>query len=262
MTSSTDRHEPPVTPIVLKTRPGTLAWPDGERMFYVLGSNGLYVCRNHEFFKSCAPARDWPCELAEQDPFLLPEYPRIPRESFERIVGFFDRIGALHGSEASVLLAWDPTRERVEVVVPRQRATVYTSRTTGKPHPIGLHYWPPTDLPPEWIVFGDVHSHVGLSAYASETDKEDEEYRPGLHFVVGRIDTEPPEIHIEAVVDGMRFPIEREDVIEAYHERSSDVPADWIDRVEVLEEEPVSWSYYQGHDGDGYGGGGATHDAS
>ncbi len=257
MTQLADRPDPPITPVIIKTRPEAVVWPEGERMFYVLGSNGLHICRNHGFFKSCAPARDWPSELAEQESFLLPDYPKIPRESFERIVGFFDRIGELHGSEASVILAWDPARRCVEIVVPRQTGTVYTSSTTGKPHPIGLHYYPPTDLPPEWIVFGDVHSHVNLSAYASATDKSDEEHSPGLHIVVGRIHTEPPEIHIDAVVDGTRFSIEREDVIEGYHERSRDVPQSWIDMVQVEVEEYSSWSSYPS-----YGGAGGSHDAS
>jgi hypothetical protein len=226
-----------LAPVLLKTE-GEL-WCDDAPVFYILAHDGLYLCRNHEFFESCVKTDRGPSVLEEQEPFLRPRFPKIPRELFELMVGFFDRVAARHGSEAAVLLLWDRTCEQVRIVVPPQKATVYRDYD-GYRTPIGVHYELPLDLPSDWIPFGDVHSHVNFAAYASATDVEDELHAAGLHVVVGRIDKEPPEVHVEAVVDGKRFIMTCEAVVEGYESRDLDVPEEWIGKVEI-EEESSSW---------------------
>lgn len=203
----------------------------------MLGSDGLFICREHEFFRSCAPARTGPGDLERQGSFLTPSFPVIPQADFERVVGFFDLVGERHGGEAAVMFFWDREEERVRTVVPEQTATV-VRYYDGYRSAIGLHYEPPTDHPPHWVPFGDAHSHVHMSAYCSHTDKEDESYDAGLHLVVGRISKEPPDIHVDAVADGTRFELELEDVVERYEKRRYDFPAPWMDKVKV----DVSWS--------------------
>jgi len=217
--------------------------PDGEKASYILARNGLFFRREHPFFTAVTPARSWPNELEPQEAFLESRFPKIRRKQFERIVGFFDHVRDLHGAEAAVLLAWDPQRERVRLTCPDQTATMGRGWVNGS-YPIGLHYERPIDLPPGWFVFGDVHSHVDAPAYASGTDKYDEEYLAGLHVVVGRLYQEPPDVHIEVVVDGVRFPVAYEAVVGGYEERRSDFPSGWIDRLQV--KEATSW-------GTGYG---------
>lgn len=226
-------------PVLLKTDP-ELEWPRDERIFYVLGHEGLMICRNHEFFRSCVPARAGPSELFTQEEFLESAFPRIPQRAFEHVVGFFAAIGALHGAEAAVLLYWDRERERVRIVAPEQTATV-VRYADGYQHPIGLHYFPALDAPAHWTLFGDVHSHVHLSAYSSATDRHDELHSAGLHVVVGAIHREPPEIHVEAVVDGARFDLTPEDVVAGYEQRAARVPRSWIDRVRIEADSPWSW---------------------
>src|SRR5262249_26301967 len=208
-------------------------WPEDERVFYLLTGSGLFLCRNHAFFQSCVPARDWPSELAAHAASVRLRYPKVSRRLFERIVGFFDRVGRRYGAEAGVILAWDTVARRVQLVVPDQRATVGRSGWTGEVYPIGLHYETPADLPPHLVVFGDVHSHVDEAAYASGTDKYDERHRAGLHIVVGRLSREPPELHVEAVVDGVRFPVEPAGGITGYRKRSRRAPDAGRDKVKV-----------------------------
>lgn len=241
-----------MTPIYIKSRPD-MPWPEEEKAFYVLSASGLFLCRNHPFFQSSVPAPHWPSELSTQRTFLELRYPRVPRKLFETIVGFFDRIGELHGSEAGVLLAWDRAAQRVRLIVPEQQATVSRSWFGGV-YPIGLHYEVPTDLPAAWTIIGDVHSHVNEAAYASGTDKYDETYRAGLHLVVGRLYREPPELHMEAVVDGHRFPIEPAQVLEGYDKRRLRVPKKWLERVKVEPYPKKSRSYYGGSSYGGYDG--------
>lgn len=222
-------HDSLMTPIYLKTSP-EMDWPAEDKVFYLLSADGLFLCRNHAFFRSCVKAERFPGELAEQDTFLRLHYPKFPRRLLELIVGFFDRIGDLHGSEAGALLAWDTKKQRYRIIVPEQTATVSYS-WKGNPFPIGLHYDMPTSLPAHWMLLGDIHSHVDEPAYASGTDKDDEEYRAGLHIVVGRIDREPPEFHIDAVVDRTRFKVPNHLVLEGYRKRRRGVPEEWIQRV-------------------------------
>jgi hypothetical protein len=220
-----------VTPIFFKTDE-SFPWRPELPMFYILAANGLFLCRNHEFFRSCVPAPRWPSGLEPHEAHLQLTYPKIPQARFEAAVGFFDCVKQAHGSEAGVLLAWDRAAGRMELIVPRQRATVSRS-WKGTIYPIGLHYEAPDELPPGWAIIGDIHSHVDEAAYASGTDKRDETHRAGLHVVVGRLYRDPPQIHVEAVVDGTRFELEPHDVLEGYEQRLADVPAEWLDRLTV-----------------------------
>ena len=233
------RPKLPRTPIVVK-RKGRLRWPQGEQIFYVLASNGLKICRDGEFFRSCAPARGWPPGLAKQEPFLIPRFPKLPQRLFERVVGYFDRIAALHGSEAAVLLVWNRAKKRVGLLVPEQTGTMLET-WKGDDIALGLEYFPPTDLAEDTVVFGDIHSHLHWSAYASATDKEDESFRPGLHIVVGRIGEEPPELHIEAVADGTRFVLEESEVIGGYEKRRFDFPDSWLEKIKIVVRPKIAW---------------------
>jgi hypothetical protein len=226
-------------PVLIKDRPDMTLPPD-ERLFYVLGRNGLYICRNHEFFRSCVPARRWPSELADQERFLIPSFPVIPRPLLERVVGFFARIAELHSSEAAVLLVWDREQAQVRVRVPPQIATVQ-SDWLGVSRPVGVRYDFPTDLAAHELVFGSIHSHVEMPAYASGIDVEDEAHFPGLHAVVGRIGQEPPEFHVEAVADEARFLVDPRVVLGGYERRCQDVPQPWIDAVEVRTQSAGWW---------------------
>ncbi len=227
-----------VAPVLVKTE-AQIDWPEDAPVFYVLGRDGLYLCRNHEFFQSCVKTDRGPSGLEEQQPFLRPRFPKIPQDLFEQTVGFFSRVAERHGSEAAVLLLWDREEQQVRIVVPPQKATMYRAYD-GDPCPIGVHYDLPLDLPADWIPFGDMHSHVHFAAYSSATDVADETHAAGLHVVVGRIDQEPPEIHVEAVVDRKRFSMAVDRVIEGYEKRQLDVPEEWMGQVEV-EEEVSAW---------------------
>jgi hypothetical protein len=230
----------PFTPIYLKLHDAA-DWPP-DKAFYLLSRDGLFLCRNHEFFSSCVRADRWPGELAAQRPFLKMSYPRLTRQMIEQVVGFFDIIASYYDSEAAVLLVWNRDTRQVELVVPKQVGTVGTSYY-GNRYPLDLAY----EIPPlakHQMLIGDVHSHVDGPAYASWTDKADEAYRPGLHLVVGRIQQEPPEFYCAVTADGGRFEVkDLKLVMESYQERRrNEVPEEWIDQVSVEE-----WSLSKHH---------------
>jgi hypothetical protein len=86
---------------------------------------------------------------------------------------------------------------------------------------------------PQLVPLVSIHSHASHGAYASATDRWDETHWAGLHVVVGKVGREPPEIHVEAVVDGTRFPVRPDLVLAGYRRCRRKVPRDWIDRVKV-----------------------------
>jgi proteasome lid subunit RPN8/RPN11 len=238
------------TPLYVKTDPA-LPWPEDEGVFYVLGSNGLFLCRNHPFFRSSVPARGWPSELAFQDQHLDLHHPMVPREQLELMVGFFSRVADLHDAEAVVLLLWDRQQNRLMLRVPAQRARV-SEGWTGDRYPLDIKYTMPTHLGRNVSLVGTAHSHVDAAAYASTVDRHDELYLAGLHIVVGRIQDEPPEFHCEFVVDGTRFRVEPAMVLEPYRKRRTDVPKAWLDRVSIKLLQPLRAS---GYGTGGYGAG-------
>lgn len=231
------------TPIYHKTDE-TAEPPGHDPVCYLLAGNGLFTVRKHPFFTSCVPARNWPAELAPQRQYLKLHCPKLSRAAMERIVGFFSRVAERHGAEAAAILLWDRRQRRVRFEIPEQRATVSESWNGGR-YPSDVRYDTPPPGPDQSL-FGSVHSHVDGAAYSSTTDRRDESHRTGLHVVVGRIRQEPPEVHCEYVVDGVRFAVDTRMVIEGYRRRDDDVPEDWLRRVKVDLERYESRSVYYG----------------
>jgi hypothetical protein len=207
------------TPIYLKTGED-FAWPEHEPMFYLLAKDGIYLCRNSRFSKSCVKTDRFPSGLASQETFLQSNYPKIPQILLERVVGFFDVIAQRHDSECGALFVYDINREVMDVVIPKQ--------TGGPAH---LDYEVPT-LAPGVLLIGDIHSHVNVGAFSSGVDQDDEVYRPGIHLIVGVIRREPPEFHCEIVSDGARFKVNDLGIISEGYEkrRTGEVPQQWLDQ--------------------------------
>ena len=204
---------------------------DDTPVCHVLAGNGLFTRRKHPFFTSCVVSREWPGELARQEQYLKLHCPKVPQSMMQRIVGFFHRIAKMHGSEAAAILFWDRSERRVRVKIPLQQATV-NEGWNGSRYPTDVRYETP-QVDDDLSLFGTVHSHVDGPAYASHVDRHDESHLTGLHIVVGRIGQEPPELHCEYVVDGVRFRVDTRAVIEGYDKRDTEVPEAWIERVQA-----------------------------
>jgi proteasome lid subunit RPN8/RPN11 len=223
-----------VTPIYPKSRPG---WTGpAAPCFYLLTSSGLFIGRDTPHARSLVPAPAWPAELEPQESQLELRLPRVPADLVARMTTFFRAAAARGGAEAIVLLALDG-RERLRPIVPRQVATV--GRTHGgRGYPIGLRYQVPAAVNGRLTIVGDVHSHANEPAFASTTDVDDERYRPGLHLVAGRLHLDRPQWHAEYVVDGARFALAPQDVMDL---DGGGAPAAgfsprWMSRLDVRDE--------------------------
>ena len=210
--------DPTGTPVYLKT--GDMKdWPM-HKVFYLLTRDGLFLCRNHEWFQSCVLAKRGPGELAEHKESLRHFYPSIPRVLLEKAVGFFHRVHEQNQCESALILAWNRLTNQMELYCPEQEVSWGS-----------VHYQVP-NLPHHLALIGDLHSHGSMSPEPSLTDKEDEMGRAGLHIVVGGIQNEPPQFYCAIVADGQRFTAKIEDLNQYYQVRNSgSVPQEWLDKV-------------------------------
>lgn len=223
-------------PLFLQTDPNTPRPTDPE--FYRLTRDGLFFCRNHPFFESDVPATHLPSWLAEHKPNCVLRYPKLPVSALEYIVGFFRRIYDRYQSEAIVLLLWNMQRRRYRICVPPQKASVWES-SYGTRVALDVTYKVPVSLPPGCILAASIHSHADGDAYSSWTDRDDEEYRDGIHVVCGRIHREQPEFHIQLVVDGHRFDLDFDDFFRGFEQRRERIPKQWLKKVKCLVKRPT-----------------------
>jgi PRTRC genetic system protein A len=191
------------TPFYTKTDKN-MPWPK-DKMFYLMTRDGLFICRNHEWFSSCAPAKKGPSELEDQKPFIDLKYPMVPRALIERALGFFHLVFKDRKAESALILVWNRQTGKMELVCPKQKVSW------------GSVKYDIPDLPPHLALIGDIHSHCDFAPKASYTDEGDEINRPGLHIVAGYIDKEPPEFYCAVMADGQRFEVDDiKDVVEDY----------------------------------------------
>ena len=73
--------------------------------YYLITGSGTFFGRNHPFWQSDAPVKRSPRSLATHQPYCKVDFPKLGIAALEYIVGFFDKVYQLHGSESIVLLA-------------------------------------------------------------------------------------------------------------------------------------------------------------
>jgi hypothetical protein len=89
-----------------------------------------------------------------------------------------------------------------------------------------------TLIPKEFVQLGTIHHHCGGSAFASGTDKSDEEDRDGIHITLGAIGKdEPLDIHCRASFRGQNFETSFSDWFEIEEELLVGVPDSIYEQV-------------------------------
>ncbi len=196
--------------------------PD-DPVYYLLARDGLYLVKQNRFFRSVTPVprqaaaviqesgvvlpQEEPAGLLHQGEEVVATFPPIPAEILEQAVALFAGIARTHGTEAVALLYYDLPTKRYRLIVPHQRVTDMHARYEVGSTPIGLQR------------VGTLHSHVGDTAFHSETDLADEETDDGLHIVIG-LGGEHRSITCALVVDGRRRPLAPEALFGEAWERS------------------------------------------
>lgn len=116
-------------------------------------------------------------EYIEVKPSAHYSMPLIPTVIVDKLDQFFRLVDDQHGTESIVMLTYDMDKEGPEgwgVLVPDQENTA--THCNYDPHSIA-------EMKPDNImIVGSVHSHPGMSAYASGTDHADQADFDGIHI--------------------------------------------------------------------------------
>ncbi|MFH1099190.1 MAG: hypothetical protein V1723_04735 [Candidatus Uhrbacteria bacterium] len=165
-----------------------------EQYAYIVGRNGAFLKTECVAFRAVVPTSALPtlAEVKEEATYLLPP---IPAVMVARTIAFFRAVYRASGSEAILLVAYDPVAAEFRLVAPLQQV--------GPGH---LHYEVPYPPPAGCRFVGTIHSHGDGGAWHSGVDKRDEVKFDGIHATFGRVDKEAVDISAELSVAGRRFP--------------------------------------------------------
>jgi hypothetical protein len=214
-------------PVVVK-RPGV--GEPASPLYYMVAANGIFQVRRTRAYRAVTRVFTIPGLLHASEQ-LECHFPRLPGELIEPVVAFFREVWRVHRAEAMVLLFYDGARGRFRVDAPAQSVTGWV-RETGRLRPAhGVRY---AELAPPagFVVFGSIHSHGDLPAFASQADCEDELVRgDGLHVVYGGLEAARPSSSAAFVANGVRFELAPDAVLEPLRASGGAAPAEWLARV-------------------------------
>jgi len=140
--------------------------------------------------------------------------PPIPHLLVDKLDQFFRLVDAQHGSESIVMLTYDLEKEGSEgwgILVPDQTNT--SVHCNYDPNSIA------EVKPDNVMIVGSVHSHPGMSAYASGTDHKDQADFDGIHITFGwqkSVQNGATQYYAEMQMSGQAYKLDIEDVFEDY----------------------------------------------
>jgi proteasome lid subunit RPN8/RPN11 len=178
--------------------------------------------------------------------------PPLPMTLVRKVEKFLRMIGKEHGTEAVVLLTYDVNSDDSSgwgVAVPEQENTAIACDYT--PESVA------TELDDDLVIAGSIHSHPGMSAYASGTDHKDQANFDGLHVTIGWKGDNPAatEYYIEYQIDGQRFVFTPDEVFEMAQLPEADAEIEsWTDKVSKKTATTFTSTSHGGGYAGGYGG--------
>lgn len=158
--------------------------------------------------------------------------PKIPWEMVERLDSFFRRVDEEKGgSEAIVVLGFDERCDDAtgwRIMVPTQRNTAaYCNYDPASVVDVI------SDEDIDYVQqVGTIHSHPGMSAFASHTDAGDQYNNDGLHITFGwPRSTNKTEFHIEVQAGGIKWTFQPDAIFEQPPKKDFPELNEWVSRV-------------------------------
>ena len=220
---------------VLVKRPGVALPPlAAGQLRYVAAENGVFLERQTKHYRTSCQVDPPLAGLAVQDTYCELSFQQLPPQLIAEMLGFFRWAYEKHGGEAALVLLYHEEQDEYSWACPRQTVELWQN-WWGYWYPAGtIEYEDPTELPPGCVAFGDAHSHADLGAHPSAMDEEDEQYKDGLHMIVGRLHMDDVDFHISFVMDGTRFRVAPELILgSAVPDLEVDFPPEWTQQVIV-----------------------------
>lgn len=185
-----------------------------EPFAYVTGRDGHYLLKRNGIFEAVVKIDCHPDYEPVQQHFRLTA-PRIPYVVIEQAASFLRAVYDRHGTEAVALLCYHVDTGWT-LSIPRQTVSSFSVAYDNHEHK---------------RVVGSIHSHPGIEATASVTDELDEADFDGVHIVINPLSTLEHGMTVTASVNGRRFPLPLESVVDDLPSRANGVPEAWLSQV-------------------------------
>lgn len=187
-------------------------------------------------YRAISPVAKADIPLEEKTAAATFTLPRIPAKIVNQLDDFFRLVDRKYGTESIVLLTFDPsavdedgkyTGEGWDVLVPDQENTAtdceYDPTTAASKKDDDVY------------IVGSVHSHPGMSAFASGTDHKDQKHFDGLHITYGwqsSVQNGATQYHIELQINGQVWTLRPDQVFEGEPARTPDPSVEeWMENV-------------------------------
>ncbi|MBI3098426.1 MAG: Mov34/MPN/PAD-1 family protein [Planctomycetes bacterium] len=209
----------------MKTYMAGVKVPESEAFAYVTGHDGHYLLKRNRLFEAsvrvaCVPGHP------EQREFFRLKVARIPMSLVRQVLSFMKGVYEAHHSEALALLTFEGGEWGVHV--PSQEVSEATVKYENSERR---------------RIVGSIHSHPGFSSEPSGTDEHDEMNFDGIHIVTAGFIPIPAAMTAFAAVNGRRFRVPIEEVVEGMDSVETSFPEEWLAKVRRRSaSEPADWA--------------------
>lgn len=185
---------------------------------YLIAKDGILLKKKVGLLESLAPV-DKISILGDLKPTARLHIEKIPGSVFAKIYSFFKEVYKEYSSECIALLFYNPTTKKYKPYIPNQEVSGasldYVKNRTFKDH----------------MLMGSIHSHAGMTAFHSGTDKDDEVHWDGLHITLGKMNQDDIlDISASIVANESRFIVD---------------PLNYIENVELVEYTPYHPTHFR-----------------
>jgi PRTRC genetic system protein A len=175
--------------------------PPDEDIYGIIASNGNFIHTKTKFIEAIVPIKgfSW-LEFQQKKAKIF--LPKIPVDLMAITLNFFEAVYEEFHSEAVVLIHYNETDKTYMIEAPVQKvsgaAVDYESanRFDG------------------YQLVGTIHNHSNFGAFHSGQDDADERHFNGIHLTTGNILDQYPTISASVVVNGTRFTLTPQQIIE------------------------------------------------
>ena len=174
-------------------------FPEPEMPYYILAKEHLYLHKKTAIGTVLMPESKLPFTVGSIGEHKQGVFnwtgEKVPAQIIGQATAFFRRIYEKHHTEAEVLLTMHNDTKAFRIFIPHQRVSAGGVKSVHEPTHIGHDY----------LVVGTIHSHCMMSAFHSGTDTNDASDMDGVHFTIGKVMDNTPEIVAMVSMNGKNF---------------------------------------------------------